>query len=109
MTNLPSRVRDAAETLTSRSHDLSGGRPPARIARATREGVAVEQGRAQMQAARVRAVEYVSYTALRAVDELTEQEALAVQRNPLAEPRAKAIVDTATAACAHIVAETGQS
>ncbi|MFK0249734.1 hypothetical protein ACIQUM_33965 [Amycolatopsis azurea] len=48
-------------------------------------------------------------SALRAVEDLTAMEAGALQRNPLGEERYKAIVDTATAALAHIVAETGRS
>jgi len=107
-TNLPTRLRDATEALNGRSPDLYGGRPPARVQRAVREGVAIEQGRGLVQAARVQAVHYVTHTAARAVEDLTDMEALAISRNPLAEPRLKAIVDTATAACAHIVAETGR-
>ena len=109
MPNLPTRLRDAAEALSSRSPELYGSRPPARVVRATREGVAIEQARGLIQAAHVQAVHYVAHTAARAVEDLTDMEALAISRNPLAEPRLKAIVDTATAACAHIVAETGRS
>ena len=96
MPNLPTRLRDAAEAFSSRSPDLYGSRPPARVVRATREGVAVEQGRGLVQAAR-------------AVEDLTDMEALAISRNPLAEPRLRAINDTATAALAHIVADAGRS
>ena len=109
MPNLPTRLRDAAETLSSRSPELYGGRPPARVQRAVREGVAVEQGRGIIQAARVQAVHYVATSAARAVEDLTDMEALAIARNPLAEPRLRAINDTATAALAHIVADTGRS
>ena len=109
MTNLPNRLRDAAEALSSRSPELYGSRPPARVQRAVREGVAVEQGRGIIQAARVQAVHYVAHSAARAVEDLTDMEALAIQRNPLAEPRLRAINDTATAALAHIVAEAGRS
>ncbi|MDQ3153261.1 MAG: hypothetical protein M3R63_16610 [Actinomycetota bacterium] len=109
MPNLPTRLRDAAEAFSSRSPDLYGSRPPARVVRATREGVAIEQGRGLVQAARVQAVHYVAHTAARAVEDLTDMEALAISRNPLAEPRLRAINDTATAALAHIVADTGRS
>jgi len=109
MPNLPTRLRDAAETFSNRSPDLYGSRPPARVQRAVRDGVAVEQGRGLVQAARVQAVHYVAHTAARAVEDLTDMEALAISRNPLAEPRLRAINDTATAALAHIVADAGRS
>ena len=108
MPNLPTRLRDAVEALSDRELSL-GGRPlPAHVQRATREGVAIEQGRGMVQAARVQAVHYVAHTAARAVEDLTDMEALAINRNPLAEPRLRAINDTATAALAHIVAETSR-
>lgn len=97
----------SANDISRASHGLYSS-PPARVERATREAVHVEHGRALVQAARVRGVHYVATTAARAVEDLTDLEALAIQRNPLAEPRLKAIVDTATAACAHLVAETGR-
>jgi len=87
----------------------SGRNLPARYERAVENEVAVIQGRGIIQAARTQAVEYVAYSALRAVEGLTDMEALAIQRNPLGEPRYRAIVDTATGALARIVAETGQS
>ena len=109
MPNLPTRLRDAAEAFSNRSPDLYGSRPPGRVQRAVREGVAIEQGRGLVQAARVQAVHYVAHSAARAVEDLTDMEALAISRNPLAEPRLRAINDTATAALAHIVAEAGRS
>lgn len=108
MPHLPTRLHNAADALSGRSPDLYGGRPPAHIQRAVRDGVALEQGRAIVQAARVQAVHYVAHAAARAVEDLTDMEALAISRNPLAEPRLRAINDTATAALAHIVAETGR-
>ena len=108
MPNLPTRLRDAADALSGRELSLSGRPLPAHVQRATRECVAVEQGRGLVQAARVQAVHYVTHAAARAVEDLTDMEALAISRNPLAEPRLRAINDTATAALAHIVAETGR-
>ena len=87
---------------------LSGRALPARVERAVRDEVALVQGRGIVQAARTQAVEYVGHSALRAVDDLTAMETLALQRNPLGDARYKAIVDTATASLARIVAETGQ-
>src|SRR5690349_8840047 len=71
---------------------------PARIERAVREGVAVEHGRGLVQAARVRALEYVSNEALQAVAGLTELETLYLRRSPLGEGRYRAIADNAAIA-----------
>jgi len=101
MSNLARRFSDALDSV-------SGNQVPARVERATRYEVAVVQGRAIVQAARTQAVEYVAHSALRAVEGLTDMEALALTRNPLGEARYKAIVDTATANLARIVAETGR-
>lgn len=103
-----SRAGSAADVLSGRSVNLYGGNPSTRVVRATREGVAIEQGRGLVQGARVQAVGYVAHTAVRVIEDLTDMEALALQRNPLSEARLKAIVDTATAACAYLTAETGR-
>ena len=87
----------------------SGHNLPSHLERAVSHEVALVQGRAIVQAARTQVVEYVAHSALRAVEDLTDMEALAMSRNPLAEPRLRAINDTATAALAHIVADTGRS
>lgn len=87
----------------------SGRNLPARLERAVRGEVDLVQGRAIVQIARTQAVEYVAHSALRAVEGLTDIEALALHRNPLGDARYKAIVDTATGALARIVAETGQA
>ncbi len=86
----------------------SGRNLPARIERAVGNEVALVQGRAIVDAARVGAVEYVGTHGLRAIEGLTALEEQALQRSPLGDARYKAIVDTATAAVAHIVAETGR-
>ncbi|MDQ3154025.1 MAG: hypothetical protein M3R63_20680 [Actinomycetota bacterium] len=104
MPNLPTR-RTSGDSLDR----LSGRALPARVERAVRDDVALAQGRAIVQAARTQAVEYVAHSALRAVEDLTAMETLALQRNPLGDARYKAIVDTATASLARIVAETGQA
>ena len=88
---------------------VSGRNLPARLERAVRNEIDLVQGRGMVQAARTQAVEYVAHSALRAVEGLTDMEAWAFQRNPLGEPRYRAIVDTATGALARIVAETGQA
>lgn len=53
-------------------------------------------------------MEYVSSTALLAVESLSRMEEIALQRTPLGDAYYKAIVDTATGALARIVAETGR-
>jgi hypothetical protein len=83
-------------------------RASARIERAVREAVAVEHGRGLRQAARVRALEYVTTEAVQAVGGLTELETLYLRRSPLGEGRYRAIVDNASIAFANIVAETGR-
>lgn len=82
---------------------------PKRLERAVRNEIDHVQGYGLTQAARVQTVEYVAFSALRAVEGLTDMEALALQRNPLGDARYKAIVDTATGTLARIVAETGQA
>jgi hypothetical protein len=98
MPNLPDRVRDAGTSW----------RVPARIGRAVHTEVAIVGGQAIVEAARTQAVEYVAHSALRAIEGLTGLEALALTRNPLGDARYKAIVDTAAARLAHIVAETAR-
>ena len=111
MSRLPRRLdevapagRDAIERRLSGSTHV-----PARIGRAVAEGVAVEHGRGLIQAARVRALEYVGNEALHAAATLTDLEALYLQRNPLGEARYRAIADSAAIGLARIVTETGQS
>ena len=76
---------------------LSGRALPALVERAVRDEVALVQGRGIVQGARTQAVEYVAHSALRAVEDLTAMETLAMERNPLGDARYKAIVDAATA------------
>lgn len=107
----PTRLSDALNVVTGNSHidPVTGHyRAPARIERAVVEGVAIEHGRGLVQAARVRALEYVSTEALQAVAGLTELETLYLRRSPLGEARYRAIVDTASVAMANIVADTGR-
>lgn len=99
-----------AHTSDSRAVERVSGRiqPPARLERAVQQGVAAEHGRGLVQAARVRALEYVSTEALQAVAGLTELETLYLRRSPLGEGRYRAIVDTAAVAFANIVGDTGR-
>ena len=111
MMSLPQRLAevlnpagDAAAVARVTNHYQA----PARIERAVRDGVAVEHGRGLVQAARVRALEYVSNEAMQAVAGLTELETLYLRRSPLGEGRYRAIADTAAVAFSNIVAETGR-
>lgn len=103
-------MSNALSRFSGNALDHASGRSPSpRLERAIRSEVDLVKGRAVVQAARTQAVEYVAYSALRAVEGLTEMETLALQRAPLGDARYKTIVDTATGAFARIVAETGQA
>lgn len=109
MSTLPRRLAEAVTTDDTIAQRVTGQyRTPARIERAVRDGVATEHGRGLVQAARVRALEYVSSEALQAVAGLTELETLYLRRSPLGEGRYRAIADTAAVAFATIVADTGR-
>ncbi|MEQ3551772.1 hypothetical protein WIS52_14960 [Pseudonocardia nematodicida] len=111
MFRLPRRLDEVAPAGRDAVARRLSGSPqvPARIGRAVSEGVAVEHGRGLIQAARVRALEYVGNEALHATATLTDLEALYLQRNPLGEARYRAIADSAAIGLARIVTETGQS
>jgi hypothetical protein len=103
MSNFPTRRSgDSLERAAGRAVS-------SRLERAVRQEVDLVQGRAVVQAARTQAVEYVTHSALRVVEGLTDEETLALQRNPSGDARYSLIVDTGTGALARIVAETGRS
>lgn len=110
MSPLPRRLAEAVRPPDQLIEQRVQGRyrAPARIERAVLEGVAVEHGRGLVQAARVRALEYVSTEAMQAVAGLTELETMYLRRTPLGEGRYRAIADTAAVAFANIVADTGR-
>lgn len=110
MSTLPQRLAEALQPSDAAIEQRvqHSFRAPARIERAVREGVAVEHGRGLVQAARVRALEYVSTEAMQAVAGLTELETMYLRRTPLGENRYRAIADTAAVALATIVADTGR-
>ena len=85
MSNLPSRFGDALDALSGREVSIGRRPAPVRVQRAVHQAVAVEHGRGIVQAARVRAVEYVATEAMQAVAGLTELETLYIQRAPLGE------------------------
>lgn len=110
MSNLSRRITDA---VSDRDDHITGRvtgyvRPPARVERAAREGVAVEHARGLVAAARARALEYVAHEAMQAVANLSELEALHLRRTPLGGDRLRMIADTASVALANIVADTGR-
>ncbi|MGL5826078.1 MAG: hypothetical protein ACRCYU_14885 [Nocardioides sp.] len=107
MSNLPT----TRESLRARQRELTRGegRAPARVVRAVERGVAVEQGRAIVSAAQVRAVEYVAHEGLQAVSHLSQLEAMHTRMSPHAAGRLQLIADLATASIADVVAETGRS
>ncbi|MEV6873943.1 hypothetical protein [Amycolatopsis sp. NPDC051128] len=101
--NSPISRRTAAPTWSAEQHRVS-----ARLVRATHNEIDQTQAAALVQSTRTQAVGYVAASALRAVEDLTNMEELALQRSPLGEARYRAIVDTAAGVMAHIVAETGR-
>lgn len=109
MSSLPHRLSEvlrADDAIVSR---IENRYPvPARVERAVVQAVAVEHGRGLVQAARVRALEYVASEAMQAVAGLTELETLYLQRAPLGEARYRSIADTAAVALANIVADAGR-
>ncbi len=110
MSIIPRRLTEAThaeDLIVRRVHGRH--RAPARVERAVDTAVAVEHGRGLVQAARVRALEYVSTEAMLAIGNLTELETLYLRRSPLGEARYRAIADTAAVAFATIVADTGRS
>jgi hypothetical protein len=107
MPNLPRHLSDAVNDLAGREISVSR-RPPGRVEQAVTYGVAIEEGRGIVRAARVRALEYVATEALQATAGLTELESLYIQRSPLGSDRYKAIADTAAVMLANIVAEAGR-
>lgn len=109
MSQLSRRTSDALDQVGYRDLGATRRRPPAHVQRAVQEAVAVEHGRGLVQAARVRALEYVAHEAMQAVAGLSELEALYIQRTPLGEQRYRAIADTAACAVANIVAEAGRT
>jgi hypothetical protein len=76
------------------------GSPPRRLPRAVSQQLAVSEQRALVAATEVRAIEFVARVGLQAVADLTSLEGQLVAQVPLAEPRLKAIADTAAGAVA---------
>lgn len=108
---MPTYLPESVQSAISAHPATAIGRAPvpARVQRAVQTAVAVEHGRGVVQAARVRALDYVANEAMQAVGGLTELEALYISRCPLGEGRYRAIADTAAVAMANIVAETGRA
>lgn len=81
---------------------------PARVRKATDLGVAIEHGRAIVQAARVRGLERVAQEAMSATGGLAREEAFWMNAAPHAAGRMQAIADAAAMGMAEIVIETGR-
>lgn len=108
MSNLSRRTGNGLDLVGDHTAGSRRQRPPAHIGRAVREGVAMEHGRAIVQAARVRSLEYVAHEAMQAVAGLTELEGMYIQRSPMSEHRYRTIADTAACAMANIVADASR-
>lgn len=102
--NLPYRLGGAVDGRDG----LSRPRVPARVVRAVKEGIAIEEGRGAVRAAQVRAMQYVAQQALQAVGHLSRTEAIYARHVPHAAARLQAIADIAAMNLAEITAETGQ-
>ncbi len=64
-------------------------------------------GAAAVATARVEATAYVTYAGMHAVANLSETEAMLIQRSPLAEPRLRLLADTGSAAIANVIDRLG--
>lgn len=106
MGHLPRRLGGAVGEVGGRG--VPGRRAPAGVVRAVNRGVAIRQGRGIVDAAQVRAVEYVAEEALQAVGRLSRTEAIYARQVPHAAARLQAIADLAAMNLADIVAETGR-
>jgi hypothetical protein len=80
----------------------------AKVERAVNHAVAVEHGKGIVQAARVRALDYVAEEAMHVTGRLAGLEAFYGRQAPHAAARLQAIADLAAMNCAEIVAETGR-
>lgn len=104
MTSLPRTV----ELLTGRDLSIGHQPMPPRLRRAKEIGIAIEQGRAEVQAARIRGLQRVTEEAMRCAGDLTLVESYWMQRVPYAAGRFQHLADTAAMSAADIVAETGR-
>lgn len=71
-----------------------------RLAKATNQQLAATEERAFVYATEVRAIEFVARVGMQAVADLSDMEGRLIAQVPLAEPRLKAIADTASGAIA---------
>lgn len=109
MPHLPHPFTDSTpDLITSREVAIGRKAMPSRVRRTTETGVAIENGRALVQAARVRGVEQVAYEALRATGRLSQLEGFWTTHASQAAGRLTHIADLAAIGMADIVAETGR-
>lgn len=107
MPNLPHK-RNNADLLSLRDSTVSRRPVPTRVRKATDLGVAIEHGRAIVQAARVRGLERVAQEAMSATGALAREEAFWMNAAPHAAGRMQAIADMAAIAMAEIVSDLGR-
>jgi hypothetical protein len=107
MPNLPSR-RSETEILGLQQGSIGRRRMPPQVRRATELGVAIEHGRAIVQAARVRGLERVAEEAMHITGALAREESFWVRIAPHAAGRLQAIADIAAMGAADIVADMGR-
>jgi hypothetical protein len=85
--------------------DLVPYRPSQYLPRAVSQELARTGHQAIVHTSHLQAINYVAQRGLQAVADLSDLEGRLVQQTPLAEPRLKAIADTAAGAIAAAVAE----
>jgi hypothetical protein len=101
------RNRDEIDLVHGREVMMRRPIPPA-IRNATEKGIAIEQGRAMVQAARIRGFERVAHEGMHAVGSISREEAFWSQHAPHAAPRLQALADIFAMGVADMVAEAGR-
>jgi len=76
-----------------------------RLARPVSKDLDRIRNQALVRAGRVKATEFVTRLSMQAITSLSEEEARCIIQSPLAEPRLKMLVDSATASMAAEVAD----
>lgn len=101
--------RESGEIDLVRGRQVMARRPiPPAIRNATERGIAIEQGRALVQTARIRGFERVASEGMHAVGSLSREEAFWSRNVPHAAARLQTLADIAAMAIADIVAEAGR-
>jgi hypothetical protein len=104
---LSRRSRDEIDLVHGREVMIRRPIPPA-IRAATEKGIAIEQGRAMVQAARIRGYERVASEGMHAIGSISRDEAFYSRHVPHAAARLQAVADLFAMGVADMVAEAGR-